>query len=279
MVAHAKKEGGPMGGDTALGRMTNAPLAFVLAQVRFSPYLTIGQRIPAIQDALRKTYPVFRKGQIQTLELAPGSPSPNITTSERWDFLDADNREGFIIQQNFLVFLATRYERFEDFSARHAIVLKRFEEAVSDVFVEGLGLRYVDLIVPKADEAPEEYVVEGLRGCQPIDLASTGFQSRYIARWKMADGLLVFRFVNGARPPFLPPDLQLELEPADVYKRAQDANTSVGLMDFDRTLNHRGSYKASVITDLFAKMHVDTSKAFKSARSAKAESVWNSTTA
>jgi len=265
--------------DAALGRMANAPLALVLAQVRFSPYLTIGQRIPVIQEALRKSYPLFRKGQIQTVELVVGSPSPNITTSERWDFVDAENREGFIIQQNFLVFLATRYDRFEDFSARHAVVLKCFEETVADVFVEGLGLRYIDLIVPRERERPEDYVVEGLRGCRSDELASDGFQSRYIARWKADNGLMVFRFVSGAQPPFLPPDLQVELEPSDVYKRATEAKSPVGLIDFDRTLNHRSVYKASAITELFGRMHTDTSKAFKQAISPKAESVWNSTTA
>lgn len=264
--------------ELALGQLANAPLALVLAQVRFSPYLTIANCVPAIQDALRKSYPIFRRGQIQTLELGPGSPSPKITTEERWDFVAPDNREGFILQQNFLVFLATRYTTFADFSARFSTVLQCFGKTVPDVFVQAIGLRYIDLIVPSPNERPEDYVVEGLRGLS-TDSDFRPLQSRYLTRWKLDKGVLVFRYVSGAKPPFLPPDLQLELAPSDVFTRAKETNTAVGLMDFDRMLNHQGVYQADEISNLFAIAHRDTSKAFQRAISPLAERTWKSKTA
>jgi uncharacterized protein (TIGR04255 family) len=262
----------------ALGQMANAPLVLVLAQVRFSPYLSIGKSISAIQDAIRRTYPAFRKGQMQTIEIAPGSPMPSISTTERWDFADAENRECFIVQQSSLVFLATRYKTYGDFASRHSIVLECFERTVPDVFVEGLGLRYVDLIVPREGERPEEYVVEGLRGCL-LEIEAQAFQARHIARWKVDDGLITFRYVSGARPPFLPPDLQpLELEAPEVIKRALASKAPIGMMDFDRMLDHRGQFRASEISKLFTRMHDDASKVFKRAMSPFAESIWNSKT-
>jgi uncharacterized protein (TIGR04255 family) len=260
--------------------MANAPLALVLAQLRFSPYLSIGSAMPSIQDALRKSYPVFRKSQIQTLEFGPGPSAPNVTTVERFNFVDADNREGFITQQDSLVFAATRYRTFDDFAAKHRAVLECFERLVPDLFVERLGLRYVDVVVPQMGERPEQYVVEGLQGCHVESIAPVAFQSQYVANWKLSDGAMKFRFVNGVRKPFMPPDLQpIELDPAEVIAKAIEASkqgTPIGLLDFDRVRDHRGTFKAAKVLDDFAAMHGDASQAFKRAMSSLARMVWNS---
>ncbi len=47
--------------SAALGRLPNAPLAYVLAQVRFEPFLEIEKHIPALQTSLRDPYPRFRQ--------------------------------------------------------------------------------------------------------------------------------------------------------------------------------------------------------------------------
>src|SRR5258708_1337378 len=168
-----------------LGQMANAPLALVLAQVRISPYLSIGNSIPAIQDALRSAYPVYRKGQIQTIEIAFGANAPKINTLDRHQFVDADNRIAFIVQQDSIVFMATRYETFEDFEAKHRVVLDCVQQHINDVFAEGLGLLYVDVIVPRRGERPEQYVVDGLTGCSVETFTpSVAFQSQYVAHWR-----------------------------------------------------------------------------------------------
>lgn len=267
--------------DAALGQMANAPLALVLAQVRFSPYLTIGNAIPAIQEALRKAYPVFRKSQMQTIEFGPGSGAPNISAVERFNFVDADNREGFIAQQDSLVFLATKYKTFDDFETKHRVVLECFERLLPDLFVERLGLRYVDVIVPREGERPEAYVIEGLQGCHLETFAPIAFQSQYVANWKLNDGSMKFRFINGVRKPFLPPDLHpVELGTPEVIQKAleaSNANIPIGLLDFDRMRDHRGSYEAAKVLELFAAMHGDASQAFKRSMSPLAKKVWNST--
>ncbi len=265
-----------MTNDVALGQMPNAPLALVLAQVRFSPYLTIGNSIPAIQDALRKNYPLFRKSQIQSLEIT-GAGAPNISSVDRWDFVDQDNREGFIVQQDSLTFLATRYKTFEDFAEKQYVVLSCFENTVKDVFVERLGLRYVDVIVPRGGEQPEQYVVDGLRGCSLEMYSPLQFRSQYVGRWNLDSGAMTLRFINGAPKPYLPPDLQpLELGIPEIIEKASTASGRVGTLDFDRALEHRGLYSASKISELFAGMHADASNVFKRAMSPLAKEVWNS---
>lgn len=262
-----------------LGQMTNAPLALVLAQVRISPYLTIGSCIPAIQDALRGTYPAYRKSQMQTIEFGPGT-APNITTADRHHFVDADNRVGVIVQQDSIVFAATRYETFESFEAKHRVVLECLEKNVRNLFVEKLGLRYIDVIVPRKDEGPEQYVVEGLRGAKFEVGSPVASSAQYVAQWKLENGAMKFRFLTGVRSPFLPKDVQtLELGTPEVIQKAQAAyneKRQIGVFDFDRSVDHRGSYHSSRLLELFAAMHADASKAFKRAMSNLAEQVWNS---
>jgi uncharacterized protein (TIGR04255 family) len=266
----------------ALGQMANAPLALVLAQVRFSPYLTIADAMPALQNELRRDYPVFKRNQIQALDFGAGASPPNVSVIQRFNFSDTDNREGFIVQQDSLVFLVTRYKTFDDFERKHRIILDCFERIVPDLYVERLGLRYVDVIVPRKDERPEHYLVEGLRGCAiEMEEEPTGFQSQYVATWKLKDGQMKFRFVNGLRtPPFLPPDLHpLELGVPEVIQRGADAASagrSVGVLDFDRLKQHRGLYRSAEVSKLFSSMHNDASVAFKRSMSPLAEKVWNS---
>lgn len=260
----------------SLGQMANAPLALVLAQVRFSPYLTISTRVPALQDALRKTYPVLRHEQTQSIDIGPNAGGPRITTEDVWHFSDADSRAGFTVQQNSVVFITTRYSTYDDFAQRHAVILNAFEQAVPDVFVDRLGLRYLDVIVPLDGEGPENYVVPGLKGCDISALPGEAFRSQYVARWKLGDGMMVFRFTSGVESPFLPQDLRsINLSGAEVMTRAGEAKTRIGTMDFDRILPHREPYNAVGLSRFFSDMHGDLSRIFRGAMSQHAEAVWD----
>ena len=263
---------------TALGQMANAPLALVLAQVRFSAYLTIANAIPAIQDALRRDYPVFRKGLIQTIEF--GSGAPNVNNIERFDFADADNRQGFIVTPDSLVYVTTRYKTFEDFESKHRNVLDSFEKIVPDVFVERLGLRYIDVIVPRENEEPSDYVIDGLKGCAISRQETLKFSSQYIANWVLKGGAMKFRFISGVREPFMPADMrEIALAPAEIINRAasakKDDKVSIGVLDFDRMMEHKGLMRATEVSKLFSTMHEDASVAFKQSISKLAERVWN----
>jgi uncharacterized protein (TIGR04255 family) len=210
-----------------------------------------------------------------------GGSAPKITSADRHEFADAENRLAIVVQQDSLVFMATRYETFESFEGQHKVVLDCIGSHVANAFVEGLGLRYVDVIVPRDGEKPEQYVGDGLKGTAVDTFSPIAFQSQYVAQWKLKDGAMKFRFTNGARPPFLPPDIQpLELAVPEIVQRAlkaaSDTKIRVGLFDFDRVFDHRGPYDSAQISAIFSSMHADHSVAFKSAMSPLAEKVWNS---
>jgi uncharacterized protein (TIGR04255 family) len=180
------------------------------------------------------------------------------------------------VQQNSITFITTRYATYDDFAQRHTVILNAFEQAVPDVFVERIGLRYLDVIVPREGEGPENYVVPGLKGCDIAALPGEAFRSQYVARWNIGEGLMAFKFTSGVPPPFLPQDLHgVDLAGAEVMTRAAEAKTRIGTMDFDRIVPHRAAYNASELSGLFASMHGDLSRIFRGAMSQHAEVVWD----
>jgi len=264
-----------------LGRMPNAPLALVLAQIRYSRYLTMEKHLPALQDAVRHHYPAFRTSQIQSLELTGGAV--NVQAGTRWEFADFENRRCFFLQQDSLVFLATAYIDYEDFAERFAEILGHFEALVPDVLVDRVGLRYVDLIVPQSGEAPERYVASGLHGFPLGALAekAKSLQAQYVSKYDFADqeGLLIARYSRGVSDPYLPADLQpLTLAlPGIVHRaRARQGQSMIAMLDWDRVLPHRAPFDRAALIARFGEMHTDLGEAFKRATSEYGLKVWNS---
>jgi len=264
-----------------LGRMPNAPLALVLAQIRHSRYLTMEKHLPALQDAVRHRYPAFRTSQIQSLELTGGPV--NVQVGTRWEFADVENRHGFFLQQDSLVFLVTAYTDYEDFAGRFAEILGHFEALVADVLVERVGLRYVDLIVPQSGEPPERYVAPGLHGFPLGALAdrAKSLQAQCVSKCDFADqeGLLIARYSRGISDPYLPADLQpLTLALPEIVDRAkaQQGQSMIAMLDWDRIVPHRAPFDRAALIARFGAMHSDLGEAFKRATSEYGREVWNS---
>jgi uncharacterized protein (TIGR04255 family) len=263
-------------GNGSLGQMANAPLALVLAQVRFSPYLTLASHVASLQDAVRKNYPGYRPENAPTVEILSDGKPPKITIEESWYFADVENREGFVLQSSFLLFWATRYATFDDFSERHKFVMRAFQEVVPNVLVEQLGLRYIDIIVPGEGERPGDYVIEQLRGCEDALPNAEAFRSQYLARWKVGEGHLSFRYSIGLAAPFLPPDLRdMKLSHAEIIERAVASKCPIGTMDFDRIESHRAVFRSDDVAERFKRMHGELSTVFRRAMSERAEQLWN----
>jgi uncharacterized protein (TIGR04255 family) len=160
-------------------------------------------------------------------------------------------------------------------------VLACVENILPDLFVQRLGLRYVDVIVPRQNETPNDYVSEGLRGTAVETKDAVKFSSQYVANWKLSDGAMRFRFVNGIREPFMPADMkEVAFEKAEIISRAavakKELNVAIGALDFDRMKEHQGPMRANEISGLFSSMHDDASSVFKRSISKLAERVWNS---
>lgn len=271
--------------SAALGRLPNAPLAYVLAQVRFEPFLEIEKHIPALQSSLREQYPRYRPIEQVVFQVIPQlegkpplvQPVPLI----RWEFGSVSNHAGVVVQKDSLVLRATEYETYATFGQRWREVIRWVGEQIPNLFTSRIGLRYVDFILPNIGETPEHYMADRLR-CDPEPgLPYQKHRGLTAAEYHLARGLLAVRYSRGTGQPILPPDLtpeppaSLGLEPSAIMQRTVSTDQPTAVLDIDRYMPLEMAYNADVVGDLFASLHQDIQVAFNSLTTDYARAVWS----
>jgi uncharacterized protein (TIGR04255 family) len=153
-------------------RMKNAPVYFTIAQVRYNPILSLSTYIPAVQEHFRKNgFPDFKKGLTMTLNLTPllqdqnaeGQP-PTSVPVERYIFSNAGNTKNFQLEQGSLAFQATEYDTFESFAQSLLDGLDLLHKTVGLSFIERIGVRYLDAVIPRAGETLSQYLIPEVMG-------------------------------------------------------------------------------------------------------------------
>jgi uncharacterized protein (TIGR04255 family) len=267
--------------SAALGRLPNAPLAYVLAQVRFEPFLEIEKHIPTLQTSLRARYPRFLQAEQVVFQILPQSeekpPRVQPTSLLRWEFGSGSNHAGVIVQQDSLVFHVTAYETHEQFGQAWRWVMNQVGSHIPDLFVNRIGLRYVDFIVPNPDETPEDYIVDRLR-CDPAlgGIPCQHHQGLTLAEYRLETGFLAVRYSRGMGRPILPPDLsELSLQPSAIMQRVVADHQSTAVLDIDRFMALSAVYDAEALAEQFGQMHGETSAVFKALTTDHARTVWD----
>lgn len=153
-----------------MGKLKNAPLYYVVAQVQFNAVLEIDNFLPSIQSRMREAnYPDYKSEVVQSVMFSgpvDGQPfTPSMTKQTRHSFGDIHNQSIFLLDANALTFHTTAYETFEDFSKKFMLGLEIVHKAMNLALVERIGIRYLDAIFPLNDgETLEHYLVPEVRG-------------------------------------------------------------------------------------------------------------------
>jgi uncharacterized protein (TIGR04255 family) len=150
-------------------KMTNAPVYYALAQVRFNAVLALDQYIAPIQDSLRKAgYPDFEKSFMATINVnlgaGPGQVVPAMQPQARFQFLNEGRTAGFLLDQSTITFQTTDYDTFESFSAACLKGLNIVHGAADLEYSERIGIRYLDAVCPKSGEKISQYLAPSLLG-------------------------------------------------------------------------------------------------------------------
>ena len=124
-------------------KLSNAPVYYTVAQVRFNPVLDLDGYVPAIQSKMREAhFPDYRKEVFQQLVLPFGNgeqgqmAAPTVTPQSRYLFGDIDGRSLFLLETNALSLQTTRYDTFETFSQTLLKGLGILHDALRLDFVE-----------------------------------------------------------------------------------------------------------------------------------------------
>lgn len=259
-----------------MGTWRNPPLAYVVAEVQFSPYYQLGNHVAEFQAAIRDRFPRTHEANVLRLEVQANAP---IAQQEKaWRFFSENQRLGIDLSARHIAFHATEYEDFPEFSETLALVLRALDRTIPGLFVNRLGLRYIDYILPKAGESTWDYVVESLRGFLPPRSKKAG-EAYWIANYECERGSVNLRVVPVLpKGQVFPPNFgPIEVTPAETQLEAMKRGASgeqVGCIDTDRLIPLERKLNPEELLDLFAGMHTDVFDTFKAAISKKAEESW-----
>lgn len=263
-------------------KLKNAPVFFVLGQIQHNPLLSLEGYVPTIQESMRKQgYPGFQRSARVAFNLnqamSKGNGAPAEMPTERveiFEFTNLDATSGFVMTANALSFQTTDYHHFEAFWAELSKGLSILSTAVGGLnFVERLGLRYLDAVVPRAEESLADYLVPHLLGL-PTCMPEAQFAYSFSESLLVAEGIgsVTSRAVIQDAAIGFPPDLQpLSLK---LLERFRSIRGEHAILDTDSSLVDRKPFDIEEIANHMNKLHDLSSGTFKASVVPHAVGVW-----
>jgi uncharacterized protein (TIGR04255 family) len=258
-------------------RMKNAPVYFTIAQIRFNPILSLQSFIPGIQENFRKHgFADFQKALAMTLTVNlkdSASQSPTSTPLERFIFSDIANTQTFVLEQNAISFQSTKYEVFETFTAALMKGLHVMNDVVGGLmFVERVGLRYLDAVMPRHGENLSQYLIPEAMGLYGRLKGQTKHTfSETLAEHPGAS--IISRVLIQEGRIGLPPDLLLNQ--MSIAQKFADFTGIHAILDTDAFVAERIPYGATEIEKRLGALHERINEAFRALVSPHALAVWN----
>jgi len=229
--------------------------------------MDLEEKLPAFRKACEDLgYPVFRLGRIRTVNVGGVGPSDTVD-AVRWDFLDRSQRWNIILAPEFLMLQTTEYPVFEEFLERWRLVLEA-ANCLEIPVVERLGLRYVDLIQPKATERVSDYLVPELSGYEPQP--GTGLERSYHTAamvLRSTHGQMLVR-VSPARTP-IPPDLD-----GIHLKGFRQPTDGAVFVDFDHSTSEISAFHPDAIVASTDGLHDAADTLFREVTTEHAMEAW-----
>lgn len=265
--------------EKALGKWPNAPLALVLAQVRFdseidTEYKDVAARLKA---ELGESFPAMKAVRQKTFVFGNTSAQANESRSNEnevgRELRSDDNRSALRLQDGVMTYTTSQYRDSQHFLAEWGGMLSCLC-AAGGVKVQRLGLRYVDFIIPTAGKVPEDYFKDRFGHLPHVfeENAQTAFTSHEYPRG--ANGTMRVQFGRGFAPPSLPPDLDGSISlPPVLLKKYTDGPSAV--LDIDSWRVDSRRLQAAEIADEFQLLRDDICNVFKRIITPEAQAEWS----
>ena len=271
--------------DQALGKWPNAPLALVLAQVRFDPEVNteykevaarlkvaLGERFPAMK-AVRQVTLVFGNAPV------PGGESKANEGEVGRELRSDDDRSALRLQDGVMTYTTSLYKDSQHFLAEWRSMLDCLC-AAGGVKVQRLGLRYVDFIIPTAGKVPEDYFKDGFGHLTHVfgEIAQTAFMSHEYPRESdgaMRIGAMRVQFGRGFAPPSLPPDLEGSVQPPPALLGKYTKEQPSAVLDIDRWRLDFRRLQAEEIVGEFQRLRDDICMTFRRIITPEAKAEWS----
>jgi uncharacterized protein (TIGR04255 family) len=249
---------------TAAPKMSLAPVFYTLAQVQFNPIAQMSDYVARLQERLRRSgFPDFlaeNQFGLTIRRLDELQSDVQQQQQMRWSFTNTQRTEGYLLLSNALAFHTTAYDTFADFLQKTIFGLNLVHEIVELAYIERIGLRYLDAVVPISDDTLQQYLNASLLGFS-ANLEGRLSHSFTETVTTIEDGNLIARAVITDGALALSPDLfplQLELQP-----RFTKINGRNSVLDTDYSVVKRDGFDLEKIEKQLLKSHDIITDAFK----------------
>ena len=242
----------------ALGSLPNAPLAFVLAQIRLLLPSSFNKSAvsQAMHEALFTQYP--RKHEIASQRLvieADGSPVVQ-SGDVMYSLASLDHKEEVLISPLFVSLQATSYVNYKTFSERLQLIVEAMFANFGPLAVQQVGLRYIDFVYPKQGEQLTDYLPAAASFVGlPNKVEETCLRAADVV---MSGARAVIRITQGKGKAALPADLGqiLTLTPSPIMLR-DPGPIATAVLDVDgfTSDNMQRATGPQEVMEIFANLH------------------------
>jgi uncharacterized protein (TIGR04255 family) len=209
----------PFGSPVPEVPLPRAPLAFVIAQVRFERVASVSNEafIGGFQEAIRGVYPVMRREQQTGVLIGPGGPVVPAESSTAWRFDERPERWQVTLAPDFVALATARYSRRRDLLDRLRAILTAAQDHLEVRFSDRLGVRYVDRVEGEELLAQLPNLLRSeVLGTTGVDPGEAGVQQAHTfsdSTYRLPEGADLH-----ARWGLLPPQATFDpsIEPVDV---------------------------------------------------------------
>ena len=125
--------------------LSRAPLARVVAQIRFPAVLSVGDQgfVASFQEQIRSAYPILRTEQTQGFAITPMGLAPT-KPEVTWRFVESTENWTVSLAPTFLSLETKRYTSREDFIRRLRALTEALQAKIDPKFTDRIGVRYVN---------------------------------------------------------------------------------------------------------------------------------------
>ncbi|MYB33644.1 MAG: TIGR04255 family protein [Gammaproteobacteria bacterium] len=253
----------------------NPPLFYTLAQIKFNNIANMEAYIPQLQDKLRHIgYPDFqieKKVEVNIRDAGGSQPDVHPRPFIRWHFLNIDRTEAYTLLPDAIAFHTAQYMRFQDFSRKVHDGISLANEIIKFAYIDRIGLRYLDAIVPANEDIIDAYLNPSLLGLSADN--SLKLAHNYNETVSQIDGgTLVSRVIITEHGLALSPDLLPMI--LTLPDRINNPSGKMALIDTDYFVENRINFDLNSVKEQLSASHEKTKKIFESSVTEYAISVW-----
>jgi uncharacterized protein (TIGR04255 family) len=260
-------------------KMSNAPVFYALAQVRFNTIALLDQYVPKIQDTFRKAgYPDFQKMVVASISVSAGAGDNQIPAFQqqvRYQFLNEGKTAGFVVDPAGITFQTTDYDTFAPFSAALFVGVRIMHSTLELSYSERIGMRMLDAVTPREGEKLSKYLTPSVLGLTEELGEETLIHSISETRTQRGKAILVSRaIIQKQTEKGVSFAQELHPVPIEVAPKFKEVTGIYGIIDTDCWVEERTKFQPDSLEKTLGSLHDEINVSFAHMVTPHALDVW-----